>query len=279
MYVPPVATLAAAHEILAFEKERPEHPPVQPLERHGLYWYAALLTALIPWHRLRWNGAFSFADLPTAARDWLTVGGLDAYRVAALGEWWRTITSLTLHADAAHLISNLTMGIVFGLPLCRYTGVGFGFLLTILAGALGNLVSAHIRPATFLSQGFSTAVFASVGLLAAFAAAFAISHALGTGIPQKSRTTLKLGILKALVPLGAGLGFLAMLGGSDAPNVDYLAHTAGLVAGIILGLATAFGVPGLLNLRSKRNAVLQGISLIIAATLLVVCWRLALKSV
>jgi Uncharacterized membrane protein (homolog of Drosophila rhomboid) len=276
LYVPPVATHAATHEILAFEKERPAPPPAQPPERHGLYWYAALLAALIPWHRLRWNGPFSFSDLPATPPDWLTAGGLDAYRVASSGEWWRTVTSLTLHADGAHLISNLVMGIIFGIPLCRFTGVGFGFLLTILAGALGNLATAHVRPAAFLSQGFSTAVFASVGLLAAFAAAFAVRHALASAFSPGPRTALKQGTLKALVPLGAGLGFLAMLGGSDAPNVDYLAHTTGLAAGIILGLATAFATPGLLTLRDGKNAALQGISLATAVILFALCWRLAL---
>ena len=276
LYVPPMGTLAAAHEILAFERERPAPPLAHPPVRHGLYWYAALLAALIPWHRLRWNGAVSFVDLPATARDWLTIGGLDAYRVAVSDEWWRAVTSLTLHADAAHLVSNLVMGVVFGIPLCRHTGVGLGFLLTILAGTLGNLATAHIRPASFLSQGFSTAVFASVGLLAAFAAAFAARHAVAAASDYKPGTAFKQGILKALVPLGAGFGFLAMLGGSDAPNVDYLAHTLGFAAGIALGLMIAFGAPKMLTLQGKRNAALQGASLVLAAALLALCWRAAL---
>lgn len=273
LYLPPVAATAALHEILAFEKERPPLPLPLPPERHGLYWYAVLLALLVPWHRARWDGLFSFGALPATARDWLTAAGLDAYRVSVTGEWWRAVTSLTLHADVAHLVANCVMGILFGIPLCRHTGVGFGFLLTVLAGALGNLATAYLRPASFMSQGFSTAVFASVGLLAAFAAAFAARHAAAT---QKTRgTAVKEGVLKAALPLGAGLGILAMLGGSDAPNVDYLAHTMGLVAGVILGLATAFGTPRLLTLRGAKDAALQGISLALAAGLFVFCWRQA----
>lgn len=278
LYIPPVAAEAALHEILAFEKERPPLPLPQPPERRGLYWYAALLAALIPWHRARWDGLFSFTSLPATARDWLTAGGLDAYRVSVTGEWWRAVTSLTLHADAAHLVSNLVMGAIFGIPLCRHTGVGFGFLLTVLAGALGNLATAYLRPASFLSQGFSTAVFASVGLLAAFAAAFAARHAAATAVDHHRAAAVKQGVLKALIPLGAGLGFLAMLGGSEAPGVDYLAHTMGLAAGVTLGLATAFGAPRLLALRGANNTALQWVSLALAAGLFAACWRAALAA-
>lgn len=275
LYVPPVAAKTALHEILAFETERPAPAFAQPPFRRGLYWYAALLAALIPWHRLRWDHLFANSPLPESARDWLVHGGLDAYRVAASNEWWRAVTSLTLHADAAHLASNFIMGVLFGIPLCRHTGVGFGFFLTILAGAAGNIATAYLRPASFLSQGFSTAVFASVGLLAAFAAAFAAKVAT-EATDGNRRTAVKQGFLKSLVPLGAGLGILAMLGGSEAPNVDYLAHTMGLAAGIVLGLAVAFLAPGLLYVRGTKNALLQGASLALALGLIVLCWRSAL---
>lgn len=276
LYVPPVAAKAAAHEILAFERERPAPPLPQPPERRGLYWYAALLAMLVPWHAVRWDGLLSLSSLPGTARDWLTVAGLDAYRVSVTGEWWRALTSLTLHADAAHLISNLVMGTIFGIPLCRHTGVGFGFFLTILAGAIGNMATAFLRPASFLSQGFSTAVFASVGLLTAFAAVFAARHAAYSATEGSRKQAIRQGVLKGLVPFGAGLGFLAMLGGSEAPNVDYLAHTMGLVAGILLGFCTAFSTHGPLFLRGTKNAALQACSLAAAVFLLAMAWRLAL---
>ena len=276
LYVPPVAEKTALHEILAFEKERPAAQLPQPPERRGLYWYAALLAILIPWHRMRWDQLFSLPCLPETARDWLLKGGLDAYRVSVSGEWWRAVTSLTLHADAAHLVSNLVMGALFGIPLCRHTGVGLGFFLTILAGAAGNIATAYLRPASFLSQGLSTAVFASVGLLAAFAAAFAARHAMAASDENQRGAALKQGVLKGMIPLGAGLGILAMLGGSEAPNVDYLAHTMGLIAGMALGFCVAFFAPNLLILRGKKNALAQSVSLAAAVCLIVFSWRQAL---
>lgn len=284
LYVPPLAEPAALHEITAFEREKPPLPPPSPPERRGVYWYAALLAVLIPWHRVRWNNLLAFDLWPAAPKDWLTIAGLDAYRVATLHEWWRSATALTLHADGAHLISNVVMGAVFGIPLCRYTGVGLGFFLTVLAGCIGNVATAYLRPASFLSQGFSTAVFASAGLLAAFAAAFAARHvyamsrAAAKAAHRKAprKDAVKQGLLKGLPPIGAGLGFLAMLGGSDAPNVDYLAHTMGLLAGTLLGLAVALPALPRFSPESPGNLLLQGISLFAAAMIFIGAWGMAL---
>lgn len=276
LYVPPVAAKAALREITAFETERPAPPLPLPPERPGSYWYIALLAMLIPWHRARWSALFPLPFLPATPGNWLAAGGLDAYKVTVSREWWRTATALTMHADGAHLISNVVMGAIFGVPLCRHTGVGLGFLLTVLGGMLGNIATAYLRHALAMSQGFSTAVFASVGLLAAFSAAFAARRAYAATGKDRDRAALKQGFLKGLVPVGAGLGLLAMLGGSEAPGVDYLAHVMGLVAGLLLGLAAAFCAPGIFRLRGRKNLAMQMASLAAALALIIVCWTFAL---
>lgn len=281
LFVPPMAAKAAVHEIAAFEREKPPLPLPSPPDRRGVHWYIVLLAALVPWHRVRWNGLLHLPGMPDTPQAWLSLAGLDAYRVFALHEWWRAATALTLHADGAHLIANVVMGGIFGLPLCRYTGVGFAFFLTLAAGCCGNLVTAYLRPASFLSQGFSTAVFASAGLLAAFAAAYAARHAYATAgaahRDMRRRDAVRQGILKGLVPLGAGLGFLAMLGGSEAPNVDYLAHTMGLFSGMALGLGVALLAPSVLELHGAKNTLFQSGAVVAASALLVLAWKIALR--
>lgn len=274
LYVPPTAVLAAIREISAFETEKPAPPLPVPPDRPGCYWFIVLLVPLIPWHRIRWNQSVSFSSLPSSGPDWLAPAGLDAYRVSQTGEWWRAITALTLHADGAHLTANLVMGCVFGIPLCRYTGIGVGFLLTVLAGGWGNIATACLRPANFMSQGFSTAVFAAAGLLAAFSAVFAARHAHSQA--PDSREALKQAFFKALPPIGAGFAFLALLGGSDAPKVDYLAHAMGLVAGILTGLPAALAAPGLLTLRGGKNVVLQAVCGLAAYAVIIRAWAMAL---
>lgn len=264
----------ALREILAFERERPPAPLPAPREQRGSYWFVALLAALIPWHRARWGGLFT-SPFPGGPESWAEHAGLDAYRVANLHEWWRSVTSLTLHADGAHLISNVVMGGVFGVPLCRYTGVGFGVLLTVLGGACGNIATAYLRPASAMSQGFSTALFASVGLLAVFAAMRAGRHAYAAATEKRGLAAFKRGVITGMTPIFAGLGFLAMLGGSEAPNVDYLAHVMGFFSGVGVGLVASVFFPRLFTLTGKRNTAFQFFCLAAAFGLILFCWEIA----
>src|SRR5262249_32208240 len=67
--------------------------------------------------------------------DWIGAGRLVAGRVMA-GEWWRTITALTLHWDLDHLGGNLVFGAFFGFFIGRYLGRGIGWLSGVAAAAL-----------------------------------------------------------------------------------------------------------------------------------------------
>lgn len=293
LYVPPVTELAAVHEILALERERPDAPIPPPPLRDNTALTLLILCCLLPLHALRWSEGWLHAPFPETPDIWLTLGGLDAYKVQQMGEWRRSITALTLHADTAHLTSNVVMGAVFCVPLFRRTGAGLGIMLTLLAGACGNILTAYLRPASYMSQGFSTALFASVGLLSAVTAVYAFRHSLAGaalagrtqpdealqagGRPTSSSRPAALGkaIFQGLMPLGAGLALLALLGGSEAPKVDYLAHSAGLLCGVLLGLATAI-FPALFQQKSTVNAMVQGLAGGFSALLLLACWYYAL---
>ncbi|MBJ21092.1 MAG: hypothetical protein CL933_16925 [Deltaproteobacteria bacterium] len=181
-----------------------------------------------------------------------------AISVASLireGEWWRTITSLTLHADHLHLLSNLIFGSLLVGILAAEAGLGTALLLTLLGGALGNTANALFGSELHRSLGASTAVFASLGVLVG--ARFRADRA----GPARAR---------AWIPLLAGLVLLGWLGGpSERMGVngiirtDVPAHVFGLLAGLSLGLA--FLRPGS---RFRR----QGLQLAGAALLLVAAW-------
>ena len=105
---------------------------------------------------------------------------------------------------------------------------------TVFGGALGNLLNAFAHAAKpHQSLGSSTALFACLGLLAGGELAARLMH-------RSTRTGWQL-----LVPVGAGLAFLALYGGAgsnpdgtpimDPGNVDVMAHLFGLVAGAFLG--------------------------------------------
>ena len=131
-----------------------------------------------------------------------------------------------------------------------------GAALLLLAGASGNLLNLALRAQAHLSVGLSTAVFAAVGLL--------------TGLQLVHRTTRSLRAL--LLPLGAGAGLLVLLG-SGTGRTDVGAHFFGFVAGGCGGLLTGLLLPAHPSHRPQLQAALFAL----AATLLMVCWWLALR--
>ncbi len=159
----------------------------------------------------------------TTGIDWRASGLMDVTLVSA-GEWWRLFCALTLHADRPHIVANSFFGAVFGLMVGRHLGSGFGWLLVLLAGGLGNGITAVFRPEGFLSLGASTATFAEVGLVAAYVVARGYFR--GGGFRRNA------------APIFGAIALLAFTGVSGA-RTDILAHCAGLFAGIVLGAAAS----------------------------------------
>ena len=168
--------------------------------------------------------AFQLVTGPrTAGGTWFAQGASDATRVLQ-GEAYRTITALTLHGDAAHVLSNVGFGTLAVGAVMRSTGVGVGSFLVLGAGALGNYVNALVHGSHHSSVGFSTAVFAAIGLLGA------LGYAEARRQPSRSP--------RAWTMLAASVALLAALGSSE--KSDMLAHLFGGVVGTALGLVVGF---------------------------------------
>jgi rhomboid protease GluP len=175
-----------------------------------------------------------FYRMQTGANPVLIERGVAVDARILHGEWWRCFTALTLHGGVEHLVSNLGLAVfAFAFAFSRF-GAGAGLLGTVLGGAMGNLLNAFAHAAKpHVSLGSSTALFASLGLLAGGELAARLMH-------RATRTGWQL-----LVPVGAGLAFLSLYGGAgsnrdgtpimDTGNVDLMAHLFGLVAGVALG--------------------------------------------
>ena len=160
-------------------------------------------------------------------RDWLAIGRVDGAAMRA-GEWWRAITALTLHADAAHLLGNAGFGSFFGFAVGRALGGGVGWLLIVMSGAVANLINAWVSGAGHRSIGASTAVFAALGILTAYS--------------WRTGRRRHVSWRQRIAPVIAGLGLLAFTGsGSGSPdaNVDIGAHLFGFLMGAAAGLGIA----------------------------------------
>lgn len=166
------------------------------------------------------------------------------------GELYRSVTSLMLHANALHLAGNMLGIALFGTAVCNITGWGVGWLMILATGIIGNLANALLYGSGHLSVGASTAVFGSVGILAAqqFFKKFRI--------PGRK--------IKAWLPLAAGLALLGILG--SGKHADLSAHLFGFVAGIILGGLYAFLA------RKPAARIYQSCCLVVVLGVIVISW-------
>ncbi len=231
------------------ENDRPPQPPVlwhsQPHPWYGVIGYAAVLVAAT---LLVLTGA--------GGQDWVERGALDAGFLAR-GEWWRVLTALTLHADLPHLLSNLAFGALFGYPAARLFGPGLAWLLVLAGGGLAYGIDALLHPPTHRLLGASTAVFTTLGLVAAYG----WRRHLQNWSPWMRRTA----------PLIGGIALLAFTG-TGGESTDVLAHLAGFVVGSALGALCArlpLPVPG-------RHGV-QWAAALATVALLATAWALALR--
>jgi rhomboid protease GluP len=189
------------------------------------------------------------------ASQWFERGSADADRIL-LGELWRTVTALTLHANLAHALSNAIGITLFLSALSSILGPGLGSALVLLAGAGGNLANALVHGSAHVSVGASTSVFGAVGMLG------------GLGLARRGRK--KVPRRRAWVPVAAALALLAMLG-AGGERVDVMAHLFGFLFGGVLGLLFAFVTPRPPGLR------IQWACGSAAAAVLIYCWTLALR--
>jgi membrane associated rhomboid family serine protease len=187
-------------------------------------------------------------------RDWLSAGRVDGALIRD-GEWWRTITALTLHSGVRHLLGNIGFGLLFGLLAGRLVGSGVAWLGIVLAGGAGNALNTILLDSTHRSIGASTAVFAALGLLAGFV--------WRAKLMSQERWPYRLG------PIVGGIALLAFTGTGDE-NTDIGAHLAGFVCGFLGGtLLTAAAS----RLASRRLQIICGAA---ALGILLLAWTVAL---
>jgi membrane associated rhomboid family serine protease len=214
----------ASRELRQYEELNRNWPaplPVAGPQQENLLASLSVLLLVACFHNLSQLDINLFSHRPV---DWTSLGNAHAGKILQ-GEWWRTLTSLTLHADWLHLFSNLTLGGLFIVRLCRDLGAGLGWSLLLASGLLGNLTNALLQPFDHRAVGASTAVFGAVGLVAAIGL-IRYRHNLHRRWP---------------LPIAAALALLALLG-SSGERTDLGAHLFGFICGFGLGLAAEYTI-------------------------------------
>lgn len=97
----------------------------------------------------------------TLSADWLTS---EKNQILTDHEYWRLLTSIAVHSDLSHLLSNGVLFFIFGWILRAYVG-SFAFpYLAILAGIITQTITLLTYPSGVRLIGASGAIYAMVGL-------------------------------------------------------------------------------------------------------------------
>ncbi|MDH4424593.1 MULTISPECIES: rhomboid family intramembrane serine protease [Bacillus] len=81
----------------------------------------------------------------------------------AKGEWWRLITSLLVHVDLQHFLSNSICLFVLGFSIEKQLGHFSFIIIFFLAGILGNISTYIIMPLEYIHAGASGGIFGLLG--------------------------------------------------------------------------------------------------------------------
>lgn len=244
----------AMSELQSFREENSSWPPppaaVRPAMRStGPPTTLPMFICLILWYR---NTGPWLSDNP-----WFLAGAVDSRAILEHGEWWRLLTALTLHADQMHLVGNCVIGGFIVHLLCTTVGYGIGWFVLLFSAMFGNLLNIILRDAPHYSVGFSTAVFAAIGILC------------GRQLTGRASSLVR----QLLLPLGAGIGLLAMLG-SSGERTDLGAHLFGLGSGLLFGFLLRLTDLDSSGARKGLQQVLFAFSLL----LILFCWLAALAA-
>ena len=213
------------------ENARVSRPPSPGLHGSGLGWVGSAAFLGVIW-MLPWlEGLQGFDQL----RE---VGALHAEAVRN-GAWWQAVTALTLHADLAHIAANSLFGALFGYLLARFLGAGMGWLLAVVSAVAANLTNAYIQPDEFRSLGASTAVFAALGVIGAYA--------------WQRRYFASDDRRRRFAPAFAAIALIAFTG-TSGERVDLFGHLFGFLYGFLTGYLYARFSPPQIGISGQWRA-------------------------
>jgi membrane associated rhomboid family serine protease len=172
------------------------------------------------------------------------------------GSWWLALSATTLHADVAHLATNLVFGILLlGSAMARF-GAARALIASTIAGAAGFVLVGIVRSPNTVSLGASGVVMGALGLLSV-GNFHAFKH-----LSSAARTR------RSLVDWMRGVLLFALIGLD--PDADVVAHLGGFFAGTLLGCLPAVRKP------SNTPAHLEAVLLIAWILVIGLAWALAL---
>ncbi len=170
-----------------------------------------------------------------------TIGSMNAEKILVAHEYYRFLTSVFLHADIEHLVSNMIF--LFGLgqmveQVVGHISFSIVYLLSGFGGSIFSILYAVLTGKIYDAVGASGAIFGLVGALFILVVARDLkrrSHSQGTVeiLDQRGRQ-----MPGAYESVSVGRIIFAVVymiySGSRAAGVDNAAHVGGLLCGIMI---------------------------------------------
>jgi rhomboid protease GluP len=178
----------------------------------------AIMGVTIAFYLLQFLSVSVFGYANDAAQmDWLELYGSKINELIRAGELWRLITPVLLHASIPHILFNMYALYVIGVGLERYFGHGRYFLLYMLGGFTGNVLSFLLSSG--YSVGASTAIFGLIGAEGVFL--FQNRQLFGRQFGRAIGNVFFIIVVNLLIDFVPGSG------------IDYWGHIGGLLGGLI----------------------------------------------
>ncbi|HVF52896.1 MAG TPA: rhomboid family intramembrane serine protease [Actinomycetota bacterium] len=137
------------------------------------------------------------------------------------GEYYRLITAMFLHSPSfiLHILFNMYILYAYGQNVEQAFGTLRFIVMYLVAGFMGSVASYAFGSCNAASVGASGAIFGVVGILVIYA--------------YNRRTSAIMSQYLRGIMIFIGINMVISFG---LPNIDYLAHIGGLLAGMALGL-------------------------------------------
>ena len=204
-----VQDLIPSPEAIAFAQQAQEATP---------YFSYALVGCIVAVYIAQYYADFQNPTTPDELPASIQIAGLMKNLVRNNGEYWRILTSATLHAWLLHIYFNGQALFGFG-SLIEYLSnrahLAIVFLLAIIGGGLMSVYFLPEKP----SVGASGGIMGLVGYLAIYG--------------YRRKRQLPPDFLKNML---INIGFIAAFGIAAYQFVDNFAHLGGLLVGMIYGL-------------------------------------------
>lgn len=143
------------------------------------------------------------------------------------GEWWRIVTSILLHDDIKHLLSNLLFLIPFGGLLTNYFGWRAFPWAGVVLGVAGQAIALKTYPEGVNLLGASGLLYVLFGLW------LSLYFRAETHLAWTNR------LLRVV-----GFGLVMFVPAEFQPDVSYRTHAIGLALGLIAGGILPFNGAG-----------------------------------